>query len=129
MPKIVVKNKAYTLTELEPNLFHWHFNAVELQLKDYIIVYNIGVESYKETGQKSNIINTHDLTFSFASDTWNFVVDRNSDFSFVNAQAVVVKQLHLRVLARIVKTIRKKTYNYKVFPTYEEALSWVKSQM
>jgi len=129
MPKIVIENKAFTLTELEPNLFHWHFNAVELQLKDYMVVYNMGLESFKETGHKSNIVTTHDLTFSFASDTWNFVVDRNSDFSFINAQAVVVKQLHLRVLARIVKTIRKKSYNYKVFPTYEEALTWVKSQM
>ncbi len=129
MNDLIFENDAYILTELEPNLYHWHFKDVELQLNDYMEVYNLGMKKYKEEGVKANIINTHDLTFSFASETWDFIVDKNSDFSFVNCQAVVVKQLHLRVLARIIASIRKKSYLFKVFSNYDDALSWVKSKM
>ncbi len=129
MPKILIDNDIHSLTELESNLYHWHYKAIELQLEDYMHVYHIGLDIYKSTGNKANVISSHDLTFSFASETWNFIADRNSDFSFINAQAVVVKQLHLRVLARIVARIRKKTYKFKIFSTYDEALKWIKSQM
>jgi hypothetical protein len=128
MPKIIIDNDIHTLTELEPNLYHWHYKAIELQLKDYMLVYNIGIDIYKSTGEKTSVITSHDLTFSFASETWDFIVDKNSDFSFINAQAVVVKQLHLRVLTRIVSRIRKRAYKFQIFPTYDDALVWIKQQ-
>ena len=127
MPNILVENNAYILTELEPNIYHWHFKAAQLVLSDYLIVYHMAIDKYKETGYKANIVTTHELTFSFAPETWNFIVDRNTDFSFINAQAVVVKQLHLRVLARIIKMTRKKAYKYQIFATYDDALNWLKT--
>lgn len=68
-PHITFKNKNYTLTQIDENTYHWHFNAIELLLKDYLTVYNYAVERYKKNNDKVNLIITHDLTFSFASET------------------------------------------------------------
>lgn len=99
-----------------------------MQLEDYLLVYNIGVDIYKSTGKKVDLITTHASTFSFAPETWSFIIDKDSDFSFINSHAIVVKQLHLRVLTNFVSKMRKKDYKIKTFSTYDDALIWINSQ-
>jgi len=99
-----------------------------LQLEDYLLVYNIGVDIYKSTGKKVDVITTHAPTFSFAPETWSFIIDKDSDFSFINSQAIVIKQLHMRIMANFVSKMRKTDYSFKIFSTYDEALIWTNRQ-
>lgn len=68
---------------------------------------------------------THDENFHFSSEAWDFMTNKETDFSFVKAHAIVIKQLHLRILATFFSQLRKSNYQTKIFSNETKAFAWL----
>jgi len=90
-----------------------------------MIGYNCAID-YTSKGNKISILSIHDKNFYFSSETWKFISDKNTDFSFLYAQAIVLKQLHLRLLASFFIKFRKSNFKIKIFSNEKDAAIWLK---
>ena len=122
---IILQNKGFVIKEMDNGVLHWHFFTGELSLEDYKEAYDYAISNPSKS--PFLIMATHDSGFHFSADTWSFMIDKNTDFSFILANALVIKQLHLRILAKLFAIIRKSTYRSKVFATEEKALFWLET--
>ena len=122
---IILENNAFNLKQDNDGVFHWHFYSGILSLEDYMLGYNYGLQNYKESSFL--LLATHDHNFHFSSEAWSFMTDKNTDFTFVKAHAIVITQLHLRILASIFSKLKKSTYQTKIFSNKEKALEWLKT--
>jgi hypothetical protein len=124
----LIKEKVFNFVEMEGNVFKWHLLSGEMNLEDYKKGYEFAKEcNYKGTGLF--LMATHDQDFSFSPEAWEFMTDKKTDFSFMAAHALVINQLHLRMLATFFIRLKKNSYPSKVFSNEEKANVWLKSLM
>ena len=101
----IIQNKRSILKEIDKGILHWHFFSGELSLDDHKEEYDYSTKNRDKWPLL--IAATHNQNFYFSPETWSFMIDKNTDFSFVNANELVVEQLHLRIMAKLFASIKK----------------------
>ena len=73
-----LSHKKYIINEMDNGVLHWHFHSGELELNEYLEAYNFGLEAKDK--HPFFVLATHDQGFHFSSETWNFMIDKKTDF-------------------------------------------------
>ena len=121
----LVKENVFNFQEIENGVFKWHLFPGEMSLEDYRLGYNFVKNCFEK--DPIFIIATHGRNFTFSPEAWRFMTDPDTDFSFMGAHALVLDQLHLRILAKVFIGLKKSNHPSKVFSNEEKALIWLKS--
>lgn len=125
---ILIDHPAFQVKILEVNLLNVHHKGGEMSLTVFIEMINYVKKYAKENGQLY-IVNTHDLSFSFANDAWQYIRKESDSFTFITAQALVAQELHFRILAKFHARVNKSRTSFKVTAKMDEGVDWLRKRM